>query len=92
MNDTPEAEAPKALKHILFDQREEALWTILSELFDGDVVGQTAIKSTRGFLRLMHFDHALEAAQIARGRIPYGDLPRFKYFCGVCWRKLKEKP
>lgn len=36
-------------------------------------------------------DEILEAVEIAKARLPDGGRDAFKYFCGVCWRKIKEQ-
>ena len=36
-------------------------------------------------------EEVLEAAEIARAKIPQGGTDAFKYFCGVCHGKLREQ-
>ncbi|MFO1487358.1 MAG: hypothetical protein U1F65_02665 [Verrucomicrobiota bacterium] len=33
----------------------------------------------------------LEAVQIAQAKIPDGGLDAFKYFCGICHRKIEKQ-
>lgn len=49
--------------------------------------------STRRFLKKLIFEEVLEAVQISFDKFPAGIgnwFQRFKYFCGVCWKKIKE--
>ena len=47
----------------------------------------TAIKN---FIQKLGYDEVIEASEIAIGKLPYSYSPSFKYFCGICWSKLRE--
>jgi hypothetical protein len=34
---------------------------------------------------------ALDAAELAFQRIPYSESRRFRYFCGVCWGRVRDQ-
>lgn len=44
---------------------------------------------------VLHIDHIIAVAEggtsagIARARMPWGGGKMFRYFCGVCWRKIR---
>jgi hypothetical protein len=46
------------------------------------------------FLEKLPIDEVMDAASVARAFRTYSDRRRFKYFCGVCWRKIRppEEP
>ncbi len=47
--------------------------------------------SLRRFLRSLPLNEVVEAAQLSLSRIPQDNQieKRIKYFCGICWRKIK---
>jgi HNH endonuclease len=48
----------------------------------------------RKFLRYLTPEEVIEAIYIAFDRYPYAEpasTPRFKFFCGVCWKKIRSK-
>lgn len=45
--------------------------------------------STRKFIEKLGFDEVREAAEVAMAA-PVHYRSRFRYFCGVCWRKIRE--
>lgn len=49
------------------------------------------LDSIRLFNRRLDFYEVKEAAELAAERLPFRYTPRFKYFCGVCWRKIERK-
>lgn len=54
--------------------------------------GSANESSVRMFLRRLPLVHVMEAVDIAHERLPVEggrDGATFKYFCGVCWRKIR---
>lgn len=54
-----------------------------------DSTSQEAFNSIKRFLDRLPFDEVTDAALIARASRAYSDCARFKYFCGVCWNKIR---
>jgi hypothetical protein len=48
------------------------------------------LQSIRTFVKRGGFWLTLEAAEVAISRFPGYGSRTFKYFCGVCWSKIKE--
>lgn len=50
------------------------------------------LASIRRFVSTLGLDETLEAAQIANDRFPYnrGGQKTLRYFCGVCWNKIRS--
>lgn len=46
-------------------------------------------RSIRHFLKSLSFDEVRDAAEIAVSRQGFNKVGTWKYFCGVCWRKIK---
>jgi hypothetical protein len=46
--------------------------------------------SIRRFIEQIGLYETLEAAEIAYTKVRYSDRNRFKYFCGVCWKKIRD--
>lgn len=55
---------------------------------DGYSVSQR--ESIKRFLEKLPFSEVQEAAEIAVGKMPYSENKAFKYFCGICWNKLRS--
>jgi len=48
------------------------------------------LQSIRIFLERLPFSEVFEAARIANAKWSYSDGRHFRYFCAVCWNKIKE--
>lgn len=58
------------------------------------VFGPARRPSILGFVKRLPYEEVKEAIDIAMGRyLPFrGDDDRtFRYFCGICWRKIRER-
>jgi hypothetical protein len=72
-------------------QRLEAeTWKIMDLFHPGaDTVPRDSFGSTKRFIEKLGFHEVQEAAEIALGGPAYGKR-LFRYFCGVCWNKVRE--
>lgn len=53
---------------------------------------RTYLLSIKRFLEALGFDDVLEAAEIARANGNYySENRRFRYFCGICHRKIRDQ-
>jgi len=43
------------------------------------------------FAQRLPADEVLEAVEIAQAKLPQGGMDAFKYFCGVCHGKIRER-
>lgn len=72
------------------DRLEQETWRIV-EALEGSGVQEYPLRDLRSiklFLERIGFDYVLDAAELAR----FGPAPRsrkFRYFCAVCWRRIK---
>jgi hypothetical protein len=81
------------------DKQIEELGRRWHQLIDGErgrhwVFGPSRIPSIRTFLKRMPMVDVLDAMEIALSRIGAtltSDYSAWKYFCGVCWRRIKER-
>jgi hypothetical protein len=74
------------------DRIEEEMWRVAEEVDPGcSKLGMNRgwLSSIRMFIEKLGVHEALHAADIARGKYPYGGKRTFLYFCGICWRKIK---
>lgn len=74
------------------DLLEERMWEIAEILHPGASDGYQRSKCTsiRRFIEQLGFPETFDAARIAESRFASGTAACFRYFCGVCWRKIKE--
>lgn len=71
---------------------DDQTWTILNRVtYTKDRAPQDWINSTRMFIDKLGFHEVQDAADVAVARGPYGEEKRFRYFCGVCWNKLRKQ-
>ena len=75
---------------------ENDAWIVAETLFPGCSENARGIR--RDWLRgIKHFneklpiDFVLNAAELAIARKPYSEKQCFLYFCGICWRKIREE-
>lgn len=74
------------------ERKDEEMWSvadILLERFCEDSIHKDRIVSIRMFLERLSVFEVREAMEIACAR-KYSQGPAFKYFCGVCWNKIKD--
>jgi hypothetical protein len=65
-------------------------WLIIGAFDEkADSFNRQWIQSIKKFIEALGFHEVLASMEYARARQPYYDNPRFKYFCGVCWGKIK---
>lgn len=65
-------------------------WTVIEELFSRQETTRANYQSVRRFLAQLDLDVVVDAAGVARAWNGYSDAKRFRYFCGVCWRKIER--
>lgn len=71
---------------------ENESWDVASAL-DGKEVEQynkENLASIRRFLESLPMAEVVSAAMLANAKFPYGGQKQFKYFCGICWTKIRE--
>lgn len=71
-------------------RKEADAWEVVEALFGVTETTNARFNSIQSFLKRLDLFEAKDAAQIARAAKPYSELQRFKYFCGVCWRKIER--
>lgn len=86
-----EAEAQLAAYRYLMRQVEERkdadAWAVLFALYGENFTTKARYSSVRTFLERLPYDTVLEAAEMA-GRTRYGKDRKFRYFCGICWKRI----
>lgn len=71
---------------------EEETWQIVDILNAGtETFNRRGLASIRRFLENLPFHTVLKAAEIASERFPFYGPTTFRYFCGVCWARIKSK-
>lgn len=90
----------EAYEQLLREKREQEeaeidqVIAVYEELVDGYTLLDKTRPSIRRFLRMLPLLEVIEAMEIAATRWAYkendsGRSTVFKYFCGICWRKIK---
>ncbi len=74
---------------------EGETWEVAETLSPGAVsedkgFPRTDLISIRRFIEKLGFYEVNEAAEIAYSKVRRSEYQRFKYFCGVCWKKLRD--
>ena len=75
---------------------EDDCWKVVAELYPNDdpsdlSVDRRWLHSIRRFVIALGVDECIEAMQIAQSQ-GLREYNCFRYFCGVCWRKIKQEP
>ena len=89
-----EAEAQLAAYRVVMEAREERIeenvWRVIEALFDETSTTNARYQSVRRFLQKLPLSEVTEAAGIAHAAKPWSENQRFKYFCGICWNKIRS--
>lgn len=75
------------------DRIEADKWEVADVLVPGSPetgMRRDWLRSIQTFNERLPLHVTLEAANLARDRVPWSDNKRFLYFCKVCWNKIKE--
>ena len=76
------------------DRIEDDLWEVADVLqpkSSEEGLRRDWMRSIKRFNELLDHHEVMEAADIALTRKPFSAPQRFKYFCGICWNKIKAK-
>jgi hypothetical protein len=73
---------------------EEETWEVAAAL-EGkdrlDTYQKARLVSIKMFLEKLPFHEVLSAAEKTSAKFSYIGVNAFKYFCGICWMKIKEQ-
>lgn len=72
------------------ERKEAEAWEVIEALFGETTTTHARFNSVRMFVDRLTLHEMLEAARIARAAKPWSEPQRFKYFCGVCWNKIRS--
>jgi len=76
-------------KRLRLESDAESVMDIFCLRFRQDSIPQRDFDSMKMFVDKLGLHEVIEAAEIACGR-KYDYRPAFKYFCGVCWNKVRQ--
>jgi hypothetical protein len=87
-----------AFNQLLADKRdriEQSAWIIAESLLAawGEEPGHFRsdwFSSIERFVDALDIDEMIDAVQVATGKFRYNQNKCFRYFCGVCWRKIRR--
>jgi hypothetical protein len=76
------------------DRIEETAWLVANALLSGwgrkpDSFNRQWFASVERFTEALSLDDLFEAVDIAVRKFPRSDSKSFRYFCGICWRKIR---
>jgi len=75
------------------ERLEDEMWRVADTLHENasnDGFAKADLLSIKRFIERLGFYEVLEAADIAHLKKPFSDNQRWKYFCGVCWKKIRD--
>lgn len=75
------------------ERLEDDAWRVAEALTPGASEGYSRdrFRGIKRFVDLLGVHAVLEAVDIAQARFPWSDTKAFKYFCGVCWNRVREQ-
>lgn len=76
------------------DRIDEEAWCIATELERVEHLesyNRAQLQSIRMFLERLPFTEVLQAAESTNARWTHSGGRHFRYFCAICWRKIKEQ-
>lgn len=69
---------------------EADVWRVVEALTGEQEIKRDRFQSIKMFVEKLGVHEVEEAAEIARAKPFYSAAQTFKYFCGVCWTKIRE--
>ena len=73
------------------DRIYEQSWDVVNVLFPSkERIRNDWFSSIKTFINRLPFQEVIDAAEIANSKPFHSETKIFLYFCGVCWRKIKE--
>lgn len=92
-----EREAQLAGYYAVMEARRERVeddaWRVAEALYPGSSeqgLSRQYLASIKRFNEAIGLHSVLEAAEIARAKF-YGGSKLFRYFCGICWNRVRER-
>jgi len=73
-------------------RKDDELWSVANifmERYGDEDILRTRLASIRSFLERLDYHEVIESMEIATSKF-YSKTTAFKYFCGICWRKIKR--
>lgn len=70
---------------------EDDVWEVIETLTGQTRCKKAQFQSAKIFVERLGVLEAVEAAEIARDKVPWRGEKQWKYFCGVCWTKIKAR-
>jgi hypothetical protein len=90
---TSEAEAQLAGYVAIMREKKQRIendvWEVIEALRGETRCLKSEFKSAQIFVERLGVLEAVKAAEIARAKVPWRGQKQWKYFCGVCWTKIK---
>jgi hypothetical protein len=81
----------RAVLQIRLDRIEDDKWAVARKLLpSAERVERDWLRSIKTFNERLPLHEVFDAAEAALAKKPYSEYARFKYFCGICWSKIKE--
>lgn len=78
---------------IMAARRERILadaWRVVDVLTGEDSINRDRLQSIKKFVERLGVHEVIEAAEIARAAAIRSHERSFRYFCGVCWSKIRD--
>lgn len=75
---------------------DDDAWGVVAVWERPDANGQLSfnrsnLNSIKRFLQKLDFHTVKDAAELAQARVPYSESRRFRYFCAVCWGRIRDQ-
>lgn len=95
--DIAEIEAQLAGYRKIIQGREDRIyadmWQVAEALAPGSPqtgMRKDWLRSIKTFNQRLPLHEVIDAAELALARKPFSDPQKFKYFCGICWNKVRD--
>lgn len=83
----------RAVMQIRLDRIEDDMWAVADTLIPNSSqngMRRDWLRSIKMFNERLPLHEVVDGAEIAIARKPYSENQRFRYFCGVCWKKIRD--
>lgn len=75
------------------DRIEDDMWQVADAMIENgskNGIRRDWLQSIKRFNEKLPLHLVIDAAEIARAAKPFSERQRFLYFCGICWKRIRE--
>lgn len=78
-------------RRMRLDADAQEVLNFICDLYSRDGISKPDFTSIKRFVERLGLEECLSGAERAHQKCPYSYSKGFKYFCGICWGKIRDR-